>query len=75
MPIPGKQDHFHEVKLRTDFSDGHYHEICGKSSGATDVGGGKLVHFLKDFTKEEDGHKHIFQAASLIDSPTDFKWH
>ena len=40
MPIPGKKDHYHEVKFRTDFADGHYHEFCGKSSGAVDVGGG-----------------------------------
>ncbi|MGN0271146.1 MAG: YmaF family protein [Lachnospiraceae bacterium] len=34
----------------------------------------KHVHFLKDFTEEEDGHKHKFQVASLIDSPIDFKY-
>ena len=73
MQIPGKQDHFHEVKFRTDFSDGHYHEFCGKTSGAIDVGGGKHVHFIKDFTEEEDEHRHEFQAASLIDNPIDFK--
>lgn len=73
ISIPGKKDHFHEVKLRTDFADGHFHEICGKSSGAIEVGNGKHVHFLKDFTEEADGHKHEFQAASLIDSPIDFR--
>lgn len=70
---PGKNDHYHEIKFRTDFSDGHYHEFCGKSSGAIEVGNGKHVHFVKAFTTEEDGHKHEFQAATLIDSPTDFK--
>ena len=73
MSIPGKQDHYHEVKFHTDFSDGHYHEFCGKTYGAIDVGNGKHVHYLKDFTKEEDGHKHEFQFATLIDSPIDFK--
>lgn len=68
-----KCDHYHEVKLRTDFADGHYHEFCGKSSGAIDVGNGKHVHFIKAFTQEADGHKHKFQVATLIDSPTDFK--
>lgn len=72
MPIPGKQDHYHEIKFRTDFADGHYHEFCGKSSGAIDVGGGKHVHFAKACTDEADGHRHEFQVASLIDSPTDF---
>ena len=71
---PDKKDHFHEVKFRTDFSDGHYHEFCGKTSGAIDVGCGKHVHFLKDCTKPEDNHKHEFQFATLIDSPIDFKY-
>lgn len=70
---PDKKDHYHEVKFRTDFSDEHYHEFYGKTSGAIDVGNGKHVHFLKDRTGEADGHKHEFQAATLIDSPTDFK--
>ena len=68
-----RSDHFHEVKFRTDFSDEHFHEFCGKTTGATEVGGGKHVHFIKDFTQEEDGHQHEFQAATLIDSPIDFK--
>ena len=68
-----KHDHFHEVKFHTDFSDEHFHEFCGKTSGAIDVGNGKHVHFIKDFTEEKDNHKHEFQAATLIDSPIDFK--
>lgn len=68
-----KYDHYHEVTFRTDFSDDHFHEFHGKTSGAIDVGNGKHVHFIKDFTKEADEHKHEFQAATLIDSPIDFK--
>lgn len=65
--------HFHELKFRTDFSDGHYHEFCGKSSPALYVGNNKHVHFIKDCTEIEDGHKHKFQVAFLIESPTDFE--
>lgn len=72
-PIPGKSDHFHEVKFRTDSADGHYHEFCGKTSGAINVGGDKHVHFIKAFTDMADGHKHEFQVASLINEPTEFK--
>lgn len=68
-----RQDHCHEVTLRTDFSDGHYHEFYTKTSGAIEVGNGKHVHFLFDRTESEDGHVHELQAATLIDSPTDFK--
>ena len=71
--IPGKPGHYHEVKFRTDFSDGHYHEFYGKTSDAIGVGNGKHVHFIKDFTTPEARHKLEFQAATLIDSPTDFK--
>ncbi len=73
IQIPGTSDHYHEVKFRTDFSDEHYHEFCGKTSGAIDVGYGKHVHFAKGCTTKEDGHKHEFQVASLINSPTDCK--
>lgn len=68
-----KKDHFHEVKSHTDFSDEYFHEFCGKTGGAIDVGNGKHVHFIKDFTEEKDNHMHKFQAAALIDSPIDFK--
>ena len=71
--FPGRKDHFHEVKFHTDFSDVHFHEFCGKTSGAIEVGNGKHVHFINDFTEEEDNHQHEFQAATLIDSPIDFK--
>lgn len=71
--IPGRNDHYHEITFRTDFADGHYHEFCGKSSGAIDVGNGKHVHFASAFTDEADGHTHAFQAASLINSPLDFE--
>lgn len=65
--------HVHEVKFRTDFDDKHFHEFCGKTGPAINVGNGRHVHFIKDETKCEDGHRHKFQAATLIDSPTDIK--
>lgn len=68
-----RRDHYHEVVLRTDFSDGHFHEFCAKTGGAIEVGNGKHVHFLNDCTESEDGHIHELQAATLIDSPTEFK--
>ena len=73
--IPYCGSHVHEVRFRTDFADGHYHEFCGKSCAAIDVGDGKHVHFVKACTDSSDGHKHKFQAATLIESPTDFECH
>lgn len=66
--------HIHEIEFRTDFADDHYHTFCGKSGPAVDVGGGKHVHFAKSCTQMEDGHKHIFQVASLIESPTESEY-
>lgn len=65
--------HIHEVRFQTDHTDGHSHEFCGKTCPAIEVGNGKHIHFLADTTKERDGHVHRFQAASLIDSPIEFK--
>ncbi len=66
--------HVHEVKFRTDFTDGHSHEFCGKTGPAIYVGNGKHVHFLKSVTEEADGHKHKFQVATLIEDPTKFEY-
>lgn len=65
-------NHYHEVKFRTDFADEHYHEFCGKTTPAIEVGNGKHVHYIKDVTVTENGHVHKFQATTLIDSPTEF---
>lgn len=65
--------HVHEVKFRTDFSDEHFHEFSGKTSRAIEVGNGKHVHFISDSTERQDGHRHQFQAATLIESPSDFE--
>ena len=36
MYFPGNRDHFHEVKFHTDFSDKHFHEFCGRTTGSID---------------------------------------
>ncbi|BCJ95755.1 hypothetical protein acsn021_33240 [Anaerocolumna cellulosilytica] len=67
--IPYGCDHFHEVKFRTDFYEEHFHEFCGRTSGAIPVGGGRHVHFLESVTSVNDGHKHKFRVATLIEDP------
>ena len=62
-------NHVHKIRLRTDFFDEHFHEICGVSSGAIKVGD-RHVHFAKAATTCNDGHRHLFRVASLIDDPT-----
>ena len=67
IPI-GMSDHVHEVIFRTDFYEEHFHQFCGKTSGAIMVGD-RHVHFLESVTTENDGHMHEFRLASLIEDP------
>ncbi|MEE1086354.1 MAG: YmaF family protein [Schaedlerella sp.] len=71
--IRAGNSHVHEVKFTTDHTDGHHHDFCTKSSVAINVGNGKHVHYICDVTEFEDGHRHQLQAATLIESPIDFK--
>lgn len=61
-------NHFHEVKFRTDFYENHFHEYCGRTTGAVIVGD-RHVHFLESVTTENDGHRHEFRVATLINDP------
>jgi len=61
-------DHFHEVKFRTDFYEEHFHEFCGRTGGAIKVGD-RHVHFLESMTTENDGHFHEFRFSTFIDNP------
>ncbi len=61
-------NHFHEVMFRTDNYEDHFHEFCGRTSGAIRVGD-RHVHFLESVTTVNDGHRHCFRVATLIDNP------
>jgi len=67
IPV-GCKDHYHEVKFRTDFYEDHYHVFVGKTGGAIRVGD-RHVHFLESKTSFNDGHKHDFRVATLIEDP------
>ncbi|QHQ61088.1 hypothetical protein Ana3638_10170 [Anaerocolumna sedimenticola] len=67
--IPYGQDHYHEVAFRTDFYEDHFHEFCGNTSGAIPVGNNRHVHFLESVTTVNDGHRHEFRVATLIEDP------
>ncbi|MDF2544575.1 MAG: hypothetical protein K0S47_4293 [Herbinix sp.] len=64
----GNNDHVHNVAFRTDFYEDHYHEFCGRTGGAIPVGD-RHVHFLESVTTVDDGHKHKFRVATLIENP------
>ena len=66
--IPCGDSHIHKIFTKTDFFD-HFHFICVLTGKAICVGNGKHVHFATDFTSCNDGHRHEFQFATLIDSP------
>jgi hypothetical protein len=67
--IPYGYGHYHEVTFRTDFYEDHFHEFRGRTSGAIPVGGNRHVHFLESVTSVNDGHRHNFRVATLIEDP------
>jgi hypothetical protein len=64
----GNNNHYHEVRFRTDFYEEHFHEAWGRTSGAIQVGD-RHVHFLSGVTTVNDGHLHRYRVATLIDDP------
>lgn len=64
----GVDNHVHEVVFRTDYFDGHYHEYCGKTGCAIPVGN-RHVHYIEAVTSMDDGHRHAFEAATMIEDP------
>lgn len=68
IPVNGKE-HFHEVYLRTDLGDGHYHEYMGRTLGAVEIGD-RHIHYIEDHTTENAGHRHNFLLVTYIDNPT-----
>lgn len=67
--IPCNCSHVHEVNFTTDSCCGHHHEFCGTSGPAINVGCDRHVHFIEGCTTYNDGHKHEFIVASLIENP------
>lgn len=62
-------DHYHNIKFRTDFYQDHYHEFSGRTSGAIRVGD-RHIHYLESITTAADGHQHRFRLNTLIENPT-----
>lgn len=65
----GTNDHVHEVCFRTDTFDDHYHEFKGKTGCAIQIGD-RHVHYLESVTSVDDGHRHRFECATLIENPS-----
>lgn len=69
IPVAGGS-HVYELFTNTDFFSEHFHHIEGTSGPAIPVGGGKHVHFASARTSMNDGHRHMFVFASLIEDPS-----
>jgi hypothetical protein len=65
--VPG--GHIHKIVTKTDFYENHFHEICIETGLQIPTCNGRHVHFAKGTTTFNDGHKHDFQVATLIDNP------
>ena len=66
--IPFRKSHIHGIFTNTDFFD-HLHEIAVQTGPAIEVSDGKHVHFAEGLTTVDDGHAHLFEFATLIESP------
>ncbi|ABS40050.1 YmaF family protein [Clostridium botulinum] len=60
--------HVHKIKTNTDFFD-HFHMIDVTTGPAIPVGNGRHVHFVSGVTTLNDGHRHEFIFATLIEAP------
>lgn len=67
IPV-GPNNHVHDVMFRTDFFNDHFHTFVGRTGGAIPVGN-RHVHFINSMTSVNDGHRHAFEAATMIDNP------
>ena len=68
----GEGQHIHEVCFKTDFFEDHFHEFRGKTGVAIPVGN-RHVHFIESVTTVNDGHRHEFEVATLIENPIEKK--
>ncbi len=64
----GNNNHYHDVRFRTDNYEDHFHEGWGRTGGAIQVGD-RHVHFLESVTTQNDGHLHRYRVATMIDDP------
>ena len=66
--IPKGDSHIHEISTNTDFFD-HLHRVRIETGPAIPVGNGKHIHFVRGVTTRDDGHVHVFNFGTLIESP------
>ncbi len=64
----GNNDHYHDIRFRTDNYEDHYHEGWGRTGGSIQTGD-RHVHFLESMTTQNDGHMHKYRMATMMDNP------
>lgn len=67
IPVPGS--HIHKLKTNTDNFEDHFHAICDETGPAIPTCEGRHIHFVKGKTTFDDGHKHEYIFATLIENP------
>jgi hypothetical protein len=67
---PYRGSRIHRLITRTDFADEYFPVIRDVTGPAIRVGKGKHVHFVSGRTSFNDGHRHGYQFATLIEDPT-----
>jgi hypothetical protein len=64
-----RDSHVHRLFTRTDFLENHFHFIEDVTGPAIEVDHDKHVHFICGRTSENDGHRHRYAFATLIEDP------
>lgn len=64
----GNNDHYHDIRFRTDNYEDHFHEGWGRTGGSIQTGD-RHVHYLESMTTQNDGHMHRYRIATMIDDP------
>lgn len=62
-------NHFHKLETNTDFYENHFHVVDNKTGPAIPVDNGRHIHFVEGLTTINDGHRHEFIFATLIENP------
>ncbi len=67
--IQSCNSHYHRLETNTDFYEDHFHIVANKTDLAIPVGDGRHIHYVMGQTTRNDGHKHEFRLATLIEDP------
>lgn len=64
------KSHVHRLRVFTDTSGDHYHEVSDITGPALYINNKKHVHLIKGTTSYDDGHKHDYYFTTSVEDPS-----